>query len=216
MQQMNGIRGVGPMIRRLAGVLLIVASTGCKRPADPAVALSSGTTSLAAPGGATLAAAPASGAPSTAPALVDYQDKGVHFQYPNNWKPKTDKDYELHLVPAAGDASRNVTFDIPDLPPHFSWMIQLSRIESGYVGDLKNKHPDLHVDSAADQAVNGGAKARLVQSSWKADGTTHTDIGLLMMRNDQVYILTCDADAKDLAATRADFDKIMASLRWDK
>ena len=155
-------------------------------------------------------------APATAPALVDYQDKGTHFQYPNNWKPKEDKDYELHLVPANGVSNRNITFDIPDLPPHFDWMIQLGPIESGYVGDLKKKHADLHVDSSADQAVNGGGKARLVQSSWKVDGVTYHDVGLLIMRKGQVYILTCDADANDLTSTRADFDKITASLRWDK
>jgi hypothetical protein len=197
------------MMLRLAGAALVAASTGCARL----------TGATATSGNAVLAAAtaPATGAaPTTAPALVDYADKGVHFQYRDNWKPKKDDDYELHLVPADGAGKRDVTFDIPDLPPHFEWMIQLSRIESGYVDDLKKKHPGLHVDSSADQSVNGGGKARLVQSSWKVDGTTFNDVGLLIMRKGQVCLLTCDADAADLAATRSDFDKIAGSLRWDK
>src|SRR5579862_2889327 len=111
---------------------------------------------------------PAAQAPSTQPspatapavAMVDYADKGCHFKYANIWKPIKDKDYELHLIPAQGPADRNITFDIPDLPPHFPGMITLNRMQSGYVDDLKKKHADLHVDSSNEQPVPN-SKARL-------------------------------------------------------
>jgi hypothetical protein len=147
--------------------------------------------------------------------MVDYKDKGCHFQYPNNWKPVTDKDYELHLVPGQGPADHNITFDIPDLPPHFPGMITLNRMQNGYIDDLKKKHANLHVDSSGDHPMPG-CKARLVQSSWKQGNTTHTDVGLLIMHNDEVYILTGDADSAALSATRADFDRIAATMHWDK
>ena len=152
---------------------------------------------------------------STSPEFVDYQDKGTHFQYPTTWKPMEDKDYELHLVPCAAPANCNIRFDIPDLPPHFPGMIRLGLIEHGWVSDQKDTHPGLNVDSSADYPISG-ANARLVQCSWKQDGIAYAGVGLLIMRNDQVYTLAFDADAKGLTQTRTDFDKIAASLRWDK
>lgn len=199
--------------RSSAQVFMAVIGTagllGCNRPSQPQSASSN--QSAPAPTPVVLAA------DAPAPALVDYQDKGTHFQYPNNWKPKPDKDYELHLVPADGAANRDITFDIPDLPPHFPGMIRIGLIENGYTGDLKKQHKDLHIDSAADFALkDSAAKARLVISSWNQNGTKHDDVGLLIMRKEVVYILSCNADEKDLPAVRADFDKIVSSLRWDK
>jgi hypothetical protein len=197
---------------RLVGAISIFCSAGCARPPEPNPVLSTNVPEITPAPNATQFAATQIAAPL---ALVDYQDKGTHFQYPDNWKAKTDKEYELHLIPADGGGTRNVTFDIPDLPPHFDWMITMGRIESGYTDDLKKKHADLHIDSAVDHAIEG-TKARLIQSSWKVNGVTYTDTGLLIIRKGQVYILTCDSDATNLAATKADFDKIIASLRWDK
>jgi hypothetical protein len=193
-----------------------VISLSCKHPEEDRTENSGGPTSAIS---ATTAPTQPAGNGSAAPAaaLVDYQDKGAHFQYPNTWKPKTDKDYELHLIPAGGEAGRDITFDIPDLPPHFPGMIRLGLIESGYIDDLKKNHPGLHVDSATDHAMaDGAAKARLVESSWKEGDVTRHDVGLLIMRKDQVYIFSCDASDKDLAATRADFDKMTGAVRWDK
>ena len=152
---------------------------------------------------------------SASPQFVDYQDKGSRFHYPTTWKPKEDKDYELHLVPSTAPANCNITFDIPDLPPHFPGMIRLGLIEHGWVDDQKKSLPSLHVDNSADYPI-GGAKARLVQCSWKQDNAGYAGAGLLIMHSDRVYILAYDADAKSLAQTRDDFHKIGASLRWDK
>ncbi|HET6250241.1 MAG TPA: hypothetical protein VFE47_21300 [Tepidisphaeraceae bacterium] len=188
-----------------ASVAAMALGCGCKRSPDSSDKSIPGTTT----GPTTAAAGSASG-------MVAYQDKGAHFDYPDTWKPEQDKEYELHLIPASGPANRDITFDIPDLPPHFPGMIRLSLIENGYVKDLKKNHADLHVDNSADHDVPGGGKARLVESSWKENGSPRSDVGFLIMRKEQVYIFSCDASAKDLPATRADFDKIIASLRWDK
>lgn len=152
---------------------------------------------------------------STSAEFVDYQDKGTHFHYPATWEPKEDKDYELHLVPAAAPVNCNITFDIPELPPHFPGMIRLGLIEHGWVNDQKNCHPGLNVDSRTDVPM-AGANAGLVQCSWKQGGADYTLVGLLILRNDHVFILVADAEDKSLPHARADLDKIAASLHWDK
>ena len=148
---------------------------------------------------------------------VSYEDKkdGFKCEYPSDWKPRSDPDYVLRLVPANGAPSRSITLDVPDLPPHLPGMIKLNLIENGYVGDWRKKHADLKVEESADRAVPG-AKARFVRLTWKEDGRVHSDLGLLMMHEDRVYIISADADAADLAATRDAFDKVTASIQWEK
>ena len=156
--------------------------------------------------------------PATAPAMVTFEDKkdNVRFEYPGTWKTKPDKDDVLMLVAAEGNSDRDITFDVPYLPPHFPGMIRLSLIENGYVKDQKKQHPGIKVVQSADDARAGGGKARLVELTWQQNGKTYTDLGLLIMRNDVVYIFSADASADDLAAMRADFNKIVGSLTWTK
>jgi hypothetical protein len=146
----------------------------------------------------------------------EHKDTGLHAQYPSNWIPKKDKDYELMLVPADGSGGRQITIDIPDLPPHFPGMIRLSLIENGFVKDLKSQHKGVHIDKAEDHAANGGAKARLVEASWTEGGKTRKQVALLMMRGEHVYILAYECDAADAPAVQADYDKVAASLSWTR
>lgn len=108
-----------------------------------------------------------------------------------------------------------ITFDVPNLPPHLPWMISLNKIEHGYVDDLRKSHPDLKIESAADHPV-AGAKARLVRLTWAEGKATHTHLGLLMMHSNGVYLLSADADAPRLPATRQAFDRISSSIQWAK
>ncbi|HZK81633.1 MAG TPA: hypothetical protein VFC46_11210 [Humisphaera sp.] len=155
---------------------------------------------------------------ATAPAMVTFEDKkdNVRFQYPDTWKTKPDKDDVLMLVPAQGNSDRDITFDVPGLPPHFPGMIRLSLIENGYIKDQKKQHPGIKVVQAADDPRAGGGKARLVELTWQQNGKAYTDLGLLIMRKDVVYIFSADASADELALLRADFDKIVATLTWTK
>lgn len=164
-------------------------------------------------------ATPAS-SPTTASTIVmrsfEHKDTGLHAEYPSNWISRKDKDYELMLVPADGTSGKQITIDVPDLPPHFPGMIKLGLIESGFIRDLKSQHKGVHIDRAEDHSANGGAKARLVESSWTENGKPRKQVALLMMRGEHVYILAYECDAADTPQVQQDYDKVAASLRWSK
>jgi len=141
---------------------------------------------------------------------------GIRISYPTTWQPRKNPDYELMLVPAGatGDDPQ-ITLDIPDLPPHMPWMLQMSRIEHDYLADLKKSHPDLKLEDAADVTLPN-TTARLVRSNWHQDKIVHEDVVLLMVHASAVYILDAQADAQHLPPTRAAFDSIEASIHWTK
>ena len=116
--------------------------------------------------------------PTTAPSSVlwDKSAKGIKLKYPADWQPKKNPDYELMLLPAgASKDDRRITVDIPDLPPHLPFMIQMGRVEHDYVQDLKKDHPDLQVqDSVAVKMPESTAK--LVRSQWHQNGTVYHDV----------------------------------------
>ena len=118
------------------------------------------------------------------------------------------------LVPIGATTDEpQITLDVPDLPPHMPWMIQMSRIEHDYLADLKKSHPDLKLQDATDAHVPG-ATARLVRCNWRQDKAEHDDVVLLMIHASAVYILDARTDAQHLPSTRAAFDSIDASIRW--
>lgn len=176
-------------------------------------------TDTSAPSGAPQpAAAGAVPTSSSAPAPARWSDarKNLKLAYPGDWKPKKNPDYELMLVPAgAASDDRRITMDVPDLPPHLPFMIQMSRVEHDYLQDLKKEHPDLQVKSSADAKVPE-TTARLVQSVWHRNGTAYDDVVLLMIHASGVYILDIHTPEAQLAPTRAAFDSIRASLVWTK
>jgi hypothetical protein len=166
---------------------------------------------------AAVAAVPAS-APAPAPAPAHWSDarKNVKLAYPGDWKPKKNPDYELMLVPAgAASDDRRITMDVPDLPPHLPFMIQMSRVEHDYLQDLKKEHPDLQVKSSAETKVPE-TTARIVQSVWHQNGAAYDDVVLLMIHASGVYILDIHTPDAQLAPTRAAFDSVRASLVWTK
>lgn len=142
--------------------------------------------------------------------------KGVELQIPAGWQPRKNPDFELMLVPRTQSADpAQITFDIPDLPPHLPWMIQMTRIEHDYLADLKKKHPDLKRQEAGNATVSS-ATARLIHSIWHEDGKAYDDIVLLMIHANGVYILDAQTDNAHLPAARRAFDQIRASLKWSK
>ena len=159
------------------------------------------------------AARPAS-APTSRPATVTWEHKGVRLEYPSDWRPKSSADYELMLLPDTGKAAdRKITFDIPDLPPHLPFMIQIEQVEKGYIEDLKKAHPGLHVDGVSD-ASRPGSPAKLVRSKWHEDKTTFDDTALLIVHASAVYILDAQGEDSHQAQTLSAFDVIRASIQW--
>jgi len=139
---------------------------------------------------------------------------------PAGWQEKKDPDFELYLIPPGAkfsgtDEDARITFDVPDLPPHLPWMIQMSRIHHDYVADLKKVHPDLKEDEATDVKI-ADATARLVKSSWHQNGVAYEDVALLMIHASGVYILDARAGDKRLAETKAAFEGMRDSMQWTK
>jgi len=145
-----------------------------------------------------------------------FQSKGIRLTYPRDWLPKKSPDYELMLLArgAGGDEPR-ITLDVPDLPPHLPFMIQMSRIEHDYLDDLKKSHPDLKVDEDTD-ASSKQTISRLIRSHYTQDNKPHDDVVLLMIHASGVYILDLRTDEPRINATRGVFDSIRQSIQWLK
>ncbi|HEY8749737.1 MAG TPA: hypothetical protein VIM11_17270 [Tepidisphaeraceae bacterium] len=162
--------------------------------------------------------APATTSAETKPASRTWEAKGVRVTIPTGWQEKKDPDFELFLIlpsPAQSDDAPRITFDVPDLPPHMSWMIQMARIQHDYEADLKKVHPDLKLDDASDVKIPN-TTARLVRSTWHQNGLAHEDTALLMIHANGVYILDAQASEKQLTAVHAAFEAMRASLEWTK
>jgi len=167
---------------------------------------------------AILAAGAAPSSPESRPASVVWANraKGIRLEYPADWHAKKSADYELMLVTSgANSEERRITVDIPDLPPHLPWMIQMSRVEHDYLADLKNAHPDLRVDLDSEVKLPQ-ASARLVRSSWRQNRQVENDVVLLIIHASAVYILDARSDEPHLGLTRQAFDSIRASLAWTR
>src|SRR5579859_490339 len=157
-----------------------------------------------------LPAAPVANAAETRPASHTWEARGVRVSVPAGWREQKNPDYELYLIPAgatpsAPDEDARITFDVPDLPPHLPFMLQMSRIEHDYEADLKKAHPDLKVDQAADVKIPE-ATARLIESSWHQNGVRHEDEALLMVHANGVYIMGMRAGEKRLAEVKAAYE----------
>jgi hypothetical protein len=159
-------------------------------------------------------------AAATRPASHTWEARGVRVTVPAGWQEKKDPDYELYLLPIDAAASESdedarITFDVPDLPPHLPFMLQMSRIERDYEADLRKSHPDLKVDEAGDAKIPE-ATARLVKSSWHQNGVRHEDVALLIVHANGVYILGMRAGEKRLAEVSAAYDGVRQSMQWVK
>jgi hypothetical protein len=156
--------------------------------------------------------------PASAPASVlwDKSEKGIKLRYPADWRPKKNPDYELMLLPpGASKEDRRITVDIPDLPPHLPFMIQIGRVEHDYVQDLKKEHPDLKVQESTGGNVPEST-SKLVRSIWRQNGTTYHDAALLVVHASAVYIVDAETEEAQLPATTSAFDSIRGSIQWTK
>jgi hypothetical protein len=143
---------------------------------------------------------------------------GIRLQYPADWKPTESKDYELLLVPAkkpaAGDADRSISLDVPDLPPHIPGMIPIGLVKNGYLDDLKKQYGA--IETREEAMTVAGAEGRLLISHWKKDGRSFSDIAVVVVHANRVYILRAAGDQAGEPAIRAVFDGIAKSVQWVK
>ena len=165
-------------------------------------------------------AAPVANAAVTRPASHMWEARGVRVTVPAGWQEKKNPDYELYLVPpgvtsSPPDEDERITFDVPDLPPHLPFMLQMSRIEHDYEADLRKTHPDRKVDEAGDAKIPE-ATARLVKSSWHQNGVRHEDVALLIVHANGVYILGMRAGEKRLVEVTAAYEGVRQSMQWAK
>ena len=145
-----------------------------------------------------------------------FKSKGVQITYPGDWQPKKNPDFELMLIArgSTGDEPR-ITLDVPDLPPHLPFMIQMSRIEHDYLDDLKKSHSDLKMDEDSDVSSKVTI-AKLVRSHWMEQSKQHDDVVLLMIHASAVYILDLRTDEPRMKTTRSVFDSMRQSIQWLK
>lgn len=168
--------------------------------------------------GQVLSAANRAAPPASAPASVlwDKTSKGIKLHYPADWHPKSNPEYELMLLPPGeSKGDQRITVDIPDLPPHLPFMIQMSRVEHDYVQDLRKEHPDLKVQ----QSVGGGvadSTSKLLHSVWHQNGTTYHDRVVLIIHASAVYIVDAQTPETQLDPTVNAFNSIRGSIVWTK
>jgi hypothetical protein len=140
---------------------------------------------------------------------------GLRLHYSANWREKKSPGDLLMLVPAKGPQGRTITLDVPDVPRHLPGAMAIPLIQSGYIDDLRKHHPGLKVEQSQNETF-AACKARLVRSAWTQDGNEYTDVALLIVHAERVYILSLDSDSAGYPAVREEMDQIVRGLEWVK
>ncbi len=150
--------------------------------------------------------------PATQPQM--FTGSRFRITIPPHWtsQPGGHKEAVLTLVPAQNPDQASIEFDVPAMPPHIPGLIPMGMVEKGYVDDLRKRHPDLNVAESSPRTVKGAA-ARFVRITWAGGGT---DLALIVIHGDQIYILSADANAATYESTRAAFESMATSLEWSK
>ena len=160
-------------------------------------------------------------APSSAPSPFTCTKFSFTVQPPPDWVPvKGDPDDALSLAPQsqanAKDLSKvsSLKITVPDLPMHIPGMIPVGSVANGYVSDMRKEYPDWHVDERVVATVPA-ASARRIVSTFSQNGATWRDVVLCIVHKDRVFLLVADCPVGDYPATRAAFDAMAASLKWN-
>lgn len=172
------------------------------------------------------AAAPAAAtAPSVDPAKPNdslggkftFAPAGVELSWPNGWKQTQKESYEWAIVPADDKHGADcwISLDVPTLPFHPPGMIPISRVESGYVDDLKKQFGKLDTKELTPPTISN-AKERFVRCAWQKDGQNMQQTALLLVHDDHVYIVRSRSDVDHEQPTRETFDAVVASITWKK
>jgi hypothetical protein len=150
---------------------------------------------------------------STDAATHAFQDSGglIRLEYPAQFTAKHDPAYVL----SATADGQTFTLDIPDLPPHIPDMIPLGLVVNGYKNDLKKSHLGVKINEEPPPVV-AQARGRELRSTWEQDHAPTTELALLLVHGDHVFILRIVTPSGQLSAGQATFDGIVATIRFLK
>jgi hypothetical protein len=206
------------LIRRLFAAALLLPAAGCSH-------RQSGAVTAAAPkpvAPAMLAVVvPAPPAPTAAPAPPKtFNGSGFQFDYPSDWQSTKGKTAVFAITAAVNPPNAttkpSLNLDIPKLPWHLPGMITPGMVSSGYVSDLKkNQIPDAAVKEEVAITVAGETGKRVTCSGHIA-GQTSTDVAVILVHQDRVYILSADSDDAGCDCARKTIDQAVATWKWTK
>ena len=169
------------------------------------LALTTRPVNMAADAASPKAGTPALGTPLAAftPSEQTFENAkaGVRLTYSSEWREKKSPDDLLMLVPVSGPENRTITLDVPDVPKHLPGAMALPLIQNGYIDDLRKHHAGLKVRESQNVTL-ASCNGRLVRSAWTQDGNEYTDVALLIVHAERVYILSLDSDLAGYTAVR--------------
>jgi hypothetical protein len=148
------------------------------------------------------------------PRAFSDSSSGISLAWPAGWDKHNGNDYILILVPSgAKDASQSISLDVPKLPFHLRGMIPIGRVRDGYLDDLRKQKGKIETQDLPPRNIPD-AKVSFVHSSWDSGGAKISEMALLIVHDDHVYIVRADSDAAHEQAVRTAFDQVVNSLKW--
>lgn len=201
-------------IRRLIATALLLPVAGCSH-------RQSGAVTASAPKPAPLVAvatAPVALAPAVQPRT--FTGTGFQFDYPGDWQPTKGQTAVFAITapvnPPAATTKPSFCLDVPKLPWHVPGMITAGMVASGYVSDLKkNQIPDAVLQEECPVTVCGETAKRVTCTGHIA-GKTSTDIAIILVHSDHVYILSADSDDCGCDCARKTLDEAVTTWKWTK
>jgi len=152
------------------------------------------------------------------PALTDFQStpNGLAFKYPSAWKPGSG-DVLLTLVPVRDPThgNRDISVDVPKLPPHIPGLIPIGMVESGYEDDLKKRYSDLRLKPPQPQAMPASAARRVHATGRDQSGLWAIDT-VVAVHGDHVYIISAETDVPAAGEASQAVDTMMRTWKWTK
>jgi hypothetical protein len=106
--------------------------------------------------------------------------------------------------------------DVPKLPWHIPGMISCGMVASGYVDDLRKNHiPDAIVKEQKSIKV-AGENAKQLTCTGHQNGKALTDVAIMTVHADRVYIFStdCDCDGSHCELARKALAAAIASVKW--
>ena len=93
---------------------------------------------------------------------------GIALALPAGWTARASRDYVLELEPAGalGAGRREISVDVPDLPPHIPGLIPMGLVKNGYVECHWIKPPS---------CVSSGISCT-PRAAWSCGGTSWGDV----------------------------------------
>jgi hypothetical protein len=147
-----------------------------------------------------------------------FSGAGVQFDYPGDWQViKSPSALFCIAAPGSGAISLDrpvLNLDVPKLPWHIPGMISCGMVCSGYVDDLrKHQISDAVVQSETNITI-AGENARQLTCVGHKNGRQLTDMAVVFVHADRVYIFSADCDLHACDTAGKAMQTAMASVKW--